>query len=148
MKKLSGLSGIIWRVLGRSMTPSTMISDTWMPAGHSERAMDSARLRCAAFAGANAADLGPPRRDAVAPMNTIEPVLAAFMSGITCRAHSSAPYAFTRHDCSNCSGVMLSTSAALGKMSPGLLSKTRPHELQDWAQYSWRDHCGSRAQGR
>jgi hypothetical protein len=53
-----------------------------MPAGQSERAMDSARIRCAALAGAKAAVLGIPRRDAVAPMKMILPAPARFMAGI------------------------------------------------------------------
>jgi hypothetical protein len=35
------------------------INATWMACGHSVRAIDSARLRCATFAGANAAAFGP-----------------------------------------------------------------------------------------
>ena len=60
-KKLSGLSGMFRRVLGRSTTASTTVKATWMPCGQRLRAIDSARLRCAALAGANAAVLGPPR---------------------------------------------------------------------------------------
>ncbi len=73
--------------------------------------MDSASARCAALAGAKAAERGPPRREAVAPMNTIAPRLAAFIAGMTACAHKSAPKALTRQDASNCSAVMFSTSA-------------------------------------
>ena len=52
-----------------------------MPAAQSERAMDSARIRCAALAGAKAAVLGIPRRDAVAPMKMILPRASAFHGG-------------------------------------------------------------------
>ena len=82
-----------------------------MPAGHRARAIDSARLRCAALAGANAAVILPPRRDAVAPMKTMFPSPATVMAGITSREQRKAPSAFTRHDASNCSAVMFSTSA-------------------------------------
>ena len=50
-----------------------MISETWIPDGPSERARDSARLRWAALAEANATVLAPPRRDAVAPMKIMLP---------------------------------------------------------------------------
>jgi hypothetical protein len=67
-KKLSNLSASFVRIDGSSTIPSMMISETWIFDGPSERARDSARLRCAALAEANAAVLAPPRRDAVAPM--------------------------------------------------------------------------------
>ena len=44
-KKSSGLSGIILRVRGMSITPSTMMTATWMPAGQRLRAMLSASTR-------------------------------------------------------------------------------------------------------
>ena len=59
--------------------------------------MDSARLFCAALAGAKAAVRAPPRRDAVAPMKTMLPRLFFFMAGITCFAVSSAPSTLVRH---------------------------------------------------
>src|SRR5882757_4604106 len=65
MKNESGLPGILSRVRGKSTTPSTTMSATWMPAGHSDRAIDSARLRCAPLADEKAADLAPALRDAV-----------------------------------------------------------------------------------
>src|SRR5438128_1686136 len=73
MKKEAGLSGIRSRVLGRSTTPSTTISATWMPVGQSAQAIDSARLGCAPFAEEKEADLVPPLRDAVAPTKTMLP---------------------------------------------------------------------------
>ena len=39
------------------------------------------------MAGPNAAERGPPRRDAVAPMKMIEPLPSAFIAGITACAH-------------------------------------------------------------
>src|ERR1039458_5106842 len=48
--------------------------------------MDSARMRCAALAGAKAAVLGIPRKDAVAPMKMMLPAPLRFMAGITCWA--------------------------------------------------------------
>ena len=62
--------------------PSMTISATWMPWGQSLRAIDLARLRCAALAGANAAVWTPPRRDAVAPMKMIAPAPLAFIAGM------------------------------------------------------------------
>jgi len=65
-KKLSSLSASFVRIDGSSTIPSMMISETWIFDGPSERARDSARLRWAALAEANAAVLAPPRREAVA----------------------------------------------------------------------------------
>jgi hypothetical protein len=64
-KKLSSLSASFVRIDGSPTIPSMMISETWIPDGPSERARDSARLRWAALAEANAAVLAP-RREAVA----------------------------------------------------------------------------------
>src|SRR4029077_14383588 len=92
-----------------------------MPAGQSERAMDSARIRCAALAGAKAAVLGIPRRDAVAPMKMILPAPARFMAGITCRATSRDSKALTRQAASNASGVISSIEPQ--EPEPGIVNK-------------------------
>src|SRR5580692_533849 len=111
MKNESGLPGMRSRVRGRSTTPSTMMRATWMPAGQSARAMDSARLRWAALAGAKAAVLTLPRREAVAPMKMMEPWAAFFIAGMTCWLVKSEPRALTRHEPSKSAGVMSSTEA-------------------------------------
>ena len=47
------------------------------------RAIDSASARCADLAGAKAAERGPPRREAVAPVKIIAPCPFAFIAGST-----------------------------------------------------------------
>ena len=91
-KASSGLSGIAFRVRGRSTMPSIMMRATWTPSRARAYAPSiSARLRCAALAGAKAADLMPPRRKAVAPMKMMFPERRAFKPGMTSRAQSRAP---------------------------------------------------------
>ena len=105
MKNKSGLSGIRSRVRARSTTPSTTISATWMPAGQSARAIDSARLRCAPFAAEKAADLAPALREAVAPTKTMLPCPPRFIAGITCFEARNPPKAFTRQAASKSAAV-------------------------------------------
>ena len=99
------MSGILSRVLGRSTTPSTTMSATWMPAGHSARAIDSARLRCAPFAEEKAAERGPALRDAVAPTNTMVPLPARFIAGMTCLEARKPPSVLTRQAASRSAAV-------------------------------------------
>ena len=106
MKKLSGLS-LMRCALRQSTTPSTMSSATWMPAGQSWRAIDSARLRCAALAGAKPPSSRPPRREAVAPMNKMLPVPAFFIGAIDLLETRSAPSALTRSARSKSAGADL-----------------------------------------
>ena len=90
---------------GSSTIPSMMISETWIPDGPSERASDSARLRCAALAEANAAVLAPPRREAVAPMKIMFPAARRFIAGMTLCAAAKAPNVLVRHAVSKSSRV-------------------------------------------
>jgi hypothetical protein len=57
------------------------------------------------LAGANAALRIPPRRDAVAPMNTKLPRPACFIAGTTCLATRNAPSALTRQLASKSAAV-------------------------------------------
>jgi hypothetical protein len=87
----ASLSASFVRIDGSSTIPSMMISETWIPDGPSERARDSARLRWAALAEANATVLAPPRREAVAPMKIMCPAARRFIAGMTLRAAAKAP---------------------------------------------------------
>src|SRR3989442_815498 len=82
---------------------------TWMQAGQSARAIDSARLRCAPLAEEKDADRAPPFREAVAPTNTMLPRPARFIAGMTCLDARRAPSAFTRQAPSKSAAVASST---------------------------------------
>ena len=112
-KNESGLPFIIWRVRGRSTTPSMMISATWMPLGHRVRASDSASARWPALAWANAIVRGMPRREAVAPTMMMLPLPAVCIAGATSFATANRPSVLTRHDASRSAGVMSSNMPKL-----------------------------------
>jgi hypothetical protein len=118
-----------------------------MPAGQSVRAIDSARLRWAALAGANAAVFTLPRRDAVAPMNTMLPRPAAFIVAITCLDARNAPSVFTRHDCSKSAALTSSmlphtplpalyTNVSIGPSSAAMAVKARATEPASLTSHS------------
>src|SRR5581483_6801548 len=59
------------------------------------RAMDSARMRCAAFVGAKPAKLALPRIEDVFPVTRIAPLPRLIMSGVTSRARYNKPITLT-----------------------------------------------------
>ena len=79
-----------------------------MFAGQRCRAIDSVKLLCAAFAGANPAVRAMPRREDVAPMTTMLPPPWLFICGMTRFVVSNRPRVFTRKELSRIDGLISS----------------------------------------
>ena len=79
-----------------------------MFAGQRCRAIDSVKLLCAAFAGANPAVRAMPRREDVAPMTTMLPPPWLFICGMTRFVVSNRPRVFTRKELSRIDGSISS----------------------------------------